>query len=107
MFQVQITDNSGLFLDSLGEQVQRALGAVGELAVEYAREIVPVDTGALRESLTYRVDGETLTVGSDKEYAAVVETGTSRQRPQPYIRPAMEGHESEYKGAMGQELRGD
>lgn len=61
-----------------------------------ARERAPVDTGYLRSSIAATIDpGSTsgvivgeVTAGA--EYAAYVEHGTSRQRPQPFMRPAYE-----------------
>jgi hypothetical protein len=65
------------------------------------KAIVPVDTGALRESLDLgRIDDTTVRVGSkDKDYSVYVEEGhrivawgheTGRfQPPQPYMRPAL------------------
>lgn len=61
-----------------------------------ARERAPVDTGYLRSSIAVSVQpgqsagsvvGE-VTAGAN--YAAYVEHGTSRQRPQPFMRPAFE-----------------
>ena len=61
-----------------------------------ARERAPVDTGYLRSSIAATIDpgsGSGLIVGEvtvGAEYAAYVENGTSRQRPQPFMRPAFE-----------------
>ena len=61
-----------------------------------ARERAPVDTGYLRASIAATIDhgsGSGLVVGevtAGAEYAAYVEYGTSRQRPQPLMRPAYE-----------------
>lgn len=61
-----------------------------------ARERAPVDTGYLRSSIAATIDpgsGSGLIVGevtAGAEYAAYVENGTSRQRPQPFMRPAFE-----------------
>ena len=62
----------------------------------HAREIVPVDWGNLKASIkvtTLPNSTSGLIVGevtAGAEYAAYVEHGTSRQRPQPYMRPAFE-----------------
>lgn len=59
-----------------------------------ARERAPVDTGYLRASIFTREGAQGATwwgeaqVGA--EYAYWVENGTSRQRPQPFMRPAYE-----------------
>lgn len=56
----------------------------------------PVQTGALRSSISYRVlesEGRVI-VGSNMEYAPYVELGTSRNRGYPFLEPAiMENHQ--------------
>ena len=80
------------------EDIVSNLGAV---ALTEARNKVPVDTGALKGSLTLEVerngDQSSATVGSNLEYAPSVEYGTSRQSPQPYLKPAKEVAKSKMK----------
>lgn len=58
-----------------------------------AKRICPVDTGRLRASITHRLEhdaeGLLAIIGTDVEYAAYVEFGTSHMRAQPYLRPAL------------------
>jgi HK97 gp10 family phage protein len=55
-----------------------------------AKRICPVDTGALRASIHLRETKKgKIQIVAGKNYAHYVEFGTYRQRPQPYIRPAM------------------
>ena len=76
-------------------------GAVAKELVKIALKVeagakrrCPVDTGRLRSSITHelRVDAEGLhaVVGTDVEYAAYVEFGTSRMHAQPFLRPALD-----------------
>lgn len=60
-----------------------------------AREVVPVDTGALRASITHEVvEGgsrgglPSLLFGATMPYTVYVELGTSRMRAQPFIVPS-------------------
>lgn len=99
-FSYQLIDNSAVFLDALESASKRGLTEIGKSAVFHARERVPVDTGALRDSIEAMVEGDTLTVGSDKEYAAAVETGTYKMKAQPYLKPAMTEHGAEYEWLM-------
>ena len=76
-----------------------AATAGGELIVRVAQQLVPVDTGALRNSLSHERDPqsrrgrEVEVVGTGpgrdgRSYGAFVEVGTFRTRPQPYLIPA-------------------
>lgn len=66
---------------------------VGAIVLTEARNNVPVDTGALKGSITLEVEGgdnPSATVGTNLEYGPAVEYGTSHQSPQPYMKPAAE-----------------
>jgi HK97 gp10 family phage protein len=58
-----------------------------------AKHLVPVATGALRDSITHTLEalaGE-VTAGNDTvDYAQYVEYGTARAAAQPFLRPAFE-----------------
>lgn len=105
---VKITDNSGEFLDALSEQIEQALIAIGLTAETYAKRDCPVDTGRLRNSITNAVEtGEqSVYIGTNVEYAAFVELGTSRMKPRPYLKPAATEHTAEYKSLAEQALKG-
>lgn len=96
----QLIDNSAAFLDALESASKRGLTEIGKSAVSHARERVPVDTGALRDSITFTVEDNAVSVSSDKEYALPVETGTSRMKARPYLKPAMAEHSAEYERLM-------
>lgn len=84
--------------EKIANEVPKAMEDIvsnaGAVALTEARNKVPVDTGALKGSLTLEVDLDEDTpsaiVGTNLEYAPAVEYGTSRQRPQPYMGPAEE-----------------
>jgi HK97 gp10 family phage protein len=71
--------------------MSRQLQATGGRMVAYARAIVPVDTGELRDSIgaTWDASTLTLTLHADAPHAAFVEFGTSRMAAQPYLRPTL------------------
>ena len=59
--------------------------------VERAKEIVPVRTGRLRNSIYWRKTGFLgFEVGATMSYAGFVEFGTRCMRARPYLRPAMQ-----------------
>lgn len=73
------------------EKALLVLTAAGEIVTAKAKLLTPVDTGRLRNSITYEVDKEEKETiyGSPVEYAPDVELGTSRQRAQPFLEPAL------------------
>ena len=64
------------------QAVNRALEIIGGMAETYAKGLTPVDTGALRNSITHKVEmGEEqskVIVGTNVEYAPYVELGTGK-----------------------------
>lgn len=69
---------------------QEIVAIAGTKAFDIAKNLVPVDTGALRESIVIEIEQSQATILSPLDYAASVEYGTSRQAAQPYMRPAAE-----------------
>ena len=104
---VKITDNSGEVLNALSEQIEQALIAIGLTAESYAKQDCPVDTGRLRNSITnaVKMGEQSVYIGSNVEYAAFVELGTSRMKPRPYLKPAATQHTAEYKALAEQALK--
>lgn len=99
-------DNTDEFRDGLDAALTRALEKVGLVAEGYAKRLCPVDTGRLRNSITHAMEGsEAVVIGTNVEYGPYVELGTSRQKAQPYLRPAAVDHVSEYRRIIEGELR--
>ena len=88
------------------ELASEALLETAAVIVDVAKQIVPVDTGALKQSLgADPVDSHTVQIGSDKDYAPYVEYGTSRQSPQPYLTPAFTQSEDTFKAIMERKMK--
>ena len=104
-FKVAI-DNTNLIIEAERAQINKALKSVGMTAEKYAKERCPVDTGNLRNSITNTTDLDTAYVGTNVEYAAYVEMGTSKMGKRPYIQPAVEEHLDEYKNMIETILKG-
>lgn len=86
-------------------KIARALEVVGGTAEGYSKQLCPVDTGNLRNSIAHEMRSEnTVAVGSNVHYAPFVELGTRKMRAQPYLRPAVENHREEYEKIIKQEL---
>lgn len=81
------TDNSQQVLDALEDSVNAALEEIGIRAEGYAALLTPVGTpestgvmgyqgGTLRKSITHKVVGDEVYIGTNVEYAPYVEYGT-------------------------------
>lgn len=138
---VEITeDNTKEIWDYVQKATVRALTIIGMKAEKYAKALCPVGTvestgkkgyrgGTLRNSITFDVspDDQTVTIGSNVEYAPYVELGTGPHfqappewetfdapkgsggghgyvRPRPYLKPAVQDHIDEYKKIIESEL---
>lgn len=95
---VNITDNTDLIKSASDAAIAKALEMCGLHAEGYAKLLCPVATGRLKNSLTHSPEGKyTEVIGTDVEYAIYVEAGTSRQRAQPFLKPALVNHVGEYE----------
>jgi len=96
----ELTDYS----DQVTHNIKAAEGTLTPIAARHARDVVrkakqlvPVDTGALRASIRISDTSEAVNLGlagstveAGQPYAGFVEYGTSRMAPQPFMRPAMD-----------------
>lgn len=89
-------------LAALEENELAILTAWGETAERHAKQLCPVDTGRLRNSITYQVQAneDAVLIGTNVEYGKYVELGTSRMKAQPYLKPALVNYKDEYKQIM-------
>lgn len=80
-------DHTAEVIAAKNAAVERALEMIGIKVENYAKELCPVDTGNLRNSITHQVDGEgataTVTIGAGAEYAPYVELGTGKNFTPP------------------------
>ena len=99
-------------LSNLEEKLNRALAeALEEIAEKIrddAKNLAPVDTGALRKSIRVEKEGKLQfsvvaggggvvnpKTGREVDYAGFVEFGTRRMSPKPYMQPALERNRAE------------
>lgn len=103
-----IQDNTEQVVDSIDSAIGVALEKIGFLAENYAEKKCPVDTGNLRGSITHEVDAgdNAVYIGTNVEYAPHVELGTSRQKAQPFLRPAASEHGAQYRQVLKKALGG-
>lgn len=107
---VDITDNTNYILEEMDSAIERALVAIGMRAEHIAKGMCPVQTGLLRNSITFALDGKgpnigqykadsgggsgqyagvapelgggkkAVYIGTNVEYAPYVELGSSRRK---------------------------
>lgn len=63
---------------------------MAEIIAERARDLVPVDTGELQDTIQAVQDGRSSQVQAGTSHALPIEFGTSKMAAQPYMRPAYE-----------------
>ena len=97
-------DNTDAAVTGISAAVSSALEKIGLMAEGYAKKKCPVDTGNLRNSITHQVDGDAVYIGTNVEYAPYVELGTSRQKAQPFLRPAASEHGAQYRQVLKKAL---
>lgn len=128
---VVFNDYSAEVLNEFHDAVLRALERCGEQAEGYAKDLAPVDTGRLRNSISHKVDEEERAayIGSDLDYAVYVELGAGKYaeggRPtpwvyqddngkwhwtagnpaQPFLKPAVADHAQTYRNIIEDELK--
>lgn len=102
---IKIEDNSKEFLNELESLIPAALEECGLAAEGYAKGLCPVDTGRLRNSITHTTDDNTAYIGTNVEYAPYVELGTVKMIEQPYLKPAVVDHASEYQTIIESRLK--
>jgi hypothetical protein len=82
--------------DQQGEQelhneMNELIKEIADEIVNEAKNIVPIKTGALRNSIERFDIGEgSYEIGSVLEYAGLVELGTRNRASTPYLRPALD-----------------
>lgn len=76
-------------------QIKATMRDAGEQGEQYSKMLVPVRTGTLRGSISFRTTSDRgwtllLLAEATADYATFVENGTSRMAPQPFMMPGVE-----------------
>lgn len=128
---IELIDNSPMVKRAFEEACLRALERCGMQAEGYAKDLCPVDTGNLRNSISHRVDedDQAAYIGTNSEYGPYVELGTGKyvsggrptpwvyqdakgnwhrthgQKAQPYLKPAVADHAQTYRNIIEDEMK--
>lgn len=83
-------------------QIVQGMDVVGGEMEQMSKQLVPVDTGFLRDSIFHQlVESDlNLTLGATADYTAYVEFGTRHSRAQPFIRPSFDAHSQKLLDAL-------
>lgn len=133
--ELRIEDHTKEAIDAKDEAIERALEIIGGMLERYAKQQCPVDTGLLRNSITYCLDGKNpnhkdykansgdgygaydgempkepkgsraVFVGTNVEYAPYQELGTSRIGGKHFLRDSVQNHISQYQKVLKNELQ--
>jgi HK97 gp10 family phage protein len=114
-FNIRGADDLARTLKELGPRLARKHGqkAVREglkPVLAEARRLVPVDTGALKRSLrvrnkrSRRRDAVGAEVSATAPHAHLVEFGTVKMAPQPFLRVALDANRQEVLDRMAEQL---
>ena len=103
---VVITDNTAEVRGGIQSAIARALMRIGMQAEGYAKDLCPVDTGNLRNSITHTEDRQYSYIGTNVYYGKYVELGTHRAVAQPFLKPAATEHVQTYRNIVKDELGG-
>ena len=129
--EIDVVDNSALVQEAFHTACLRALERCGMEAEGYAKDLVPVDTGRLRNSISHAVSEDEMAayVGSNTSYAPYVELATGiyaeggrptpwvyqdengnwhwtrGNRAHPFLKPAVAEHPQTYRNIIEDELK--
>ena len=132
MAQIEVTSRRLEVEEAKNEIIAKALEDIGGMMERYAKLLCPVDTSRLRNSISHQVEGNTVAVGTNVEYAPYLEFGTgqfaenggrptpwryqddkgnwhttSGNKPQPFLRPSVDHHLDEYKAIFEEYLKNE
>jgi hypothetical protein len=131
---IDTKDNTKEVLSAMEKAIERGLEAIGLTAEGYAKENeTAVDTGLLRNSITFALSGESakistykadrgnetgnysgeapkddmtsVYIGTNVEYAPYIELGTQNRTPLHFLKRAATEHKDEYKQLMEDSMK--
>lgn len=92
----------------LGGMLRQIVEAAAFKVEARAKDLVPVDTGATKNSIATTIEGDaaetTAQIGPTTEYAIYLEFGTYRMAPRPFLRPALAEVKPQFVEAVQQTL---
>ena len=91
--------------DRLMQQAKAAAVTAAETAAQIAWESVPVDTGELKNSISSASTAEGAVMQAAAPHAPMVEYGTSKMPPQPFMLPAALAVREQFFKSAGENIK--
>lgn len=100
--KIKLEDNTQEWQQEFIRKVQLALEVLGNTAEGYAKEDCPVDTGRLRNSISYKPKEKTVYIGTNVEYAPIQEFKDLNHSvgKAHFLRDAVGQHNNEYQNII-------
>ena len=98
-------DNTEEVLSALERAKKRGLESIGLTAEGHAKNITPVDTGRLRNSIAHAVEGDAAYIGTSTSYAPFVELGARGRKGAHMLQRAATEHTDEYRRLMEDSMK--
>lgn len=91
--------------DRLMRQARAAAVSAANHGAEIAGDLAPVDTGELRGSICASPAPDGAVLRADAPHAAMVEYGTSKMPPRPFMLPAARAVAAEFFRSAGENVQ--
>ncbi len=134
-FICEMEDHTDEILERIGTAIIKALYRMGMQAESFAKKYITmqdaIDTGRLRNSITFDIDedDDSVYIGTNVEYGPYIELGTGKyypggrptpwvykddkgnwhmthgQRARPFLKPAAANHARTYKNILEDEMK--
>ena len=97
----------GKVLKAIDTKQKEALSEIGSMLDGEIKDVVPVDTGKLKDSVEHELSRNKLYVGARAEYAKEIELGTSKAEAQPFLNNTVMENLDELKAIMEKKMSED
>lgn len=100
------TGSIDTMLERLRTEPANSIKSAAEIVKDAAKELCPVDTGALRDSITVQSTPRGAQITAPKDYAVYVEFGTQKSAAKPFLVPALLNNREKVLEAIKNDILG-
>jgi len=107
---IKFVNNVNKVIANIENKKKLALEEIGKNVEKRAVLLVPVLSGDLRKSISFKIDKDSVSIGvlkgsAGEKYATIIEIGDIKRKPQPYLKPAFKAAENEIKQILKNKLK--